>query len=102
MEPETSHRTRRIIRRRRDGRGTALKSKEEPATEIQAIMIRKNYMNIVEAWRWIEEHGYDPLKMHETDNLWRFRIRVPMPGARYRTIDLDDDGNIMAVILVKN
>lgn len=51
---------------------------------LEAILFDKAYFTKNEAFKWLNKNGYKPLKIHETDNFYRFRLIEPIRGARYR------------------
>jgi hypothetical protein len=51
---------------------------------IQSILFNKLYYTKREAINWINNHNFYPIKFHETDNFYRFRMLAPKKGARYR------------------
>jgi hypothetical protein len=41
-----------------------------------------------DAYSWVFDHGYYPLKEHTTDHYYRFRLSEPNPRARYVTKEI--------------
>ena len=58
-------------------------------SEIQSILIDKNYFTLEQANDWIKDKGFRPIKkVHETSNLYRFRITDPKLYSRFYVIPL--------------
>lgn len=51
---------------------------------VQSILFNKLYFTKRKAIEWLEDNEFVPLKIHETDKFYRFRMLEPKKGSRYR------------------
>lgn len=51
---------------------------------IQSILLNKMFYTKSQAINWLKVHDFRPMKLHETEHFYRFRMRNPIPGSRYR------------------
>lgn len=68
----------------------------------QAIHLRKDAFSKGEAYAWIREHGYKPIKaVHTSPHFYMFRLVDPdrIKGARFRTIELGKVGEMIVAYL---
>jgi len=54
----------------------------------QSILINRYMFSERDAYSWVFDHGYYPLKEHTTDHYYRFRLSEPNPRARYVTKEI--------------
>lgn len=55
-------------------------------TEIQSVLFNRNVWSIPDAYSWLVEHDFKPMKKaHLTENNIRFRIRLPTKYKRFTT-----------------
>ena len=60
-------------------------------SEIQSILFSKGKWNTRKARTWLKTHDFIPLKKaHTTKNYYRYQIRKPMKGRKFKTIGLTD------------
>jgi hypothetical protein len=65
---------------------------------VQNVSLRRSKFSKGEAIAWVRSHGYKPLKdVHVTPEFFQFRLVDPdrIKGARFRTVDLGDVGNLL-------
>jgi hypothetical protein len=65
---------------------------------VQNVSLRRSKFSKGEAIAWVRSHGYKPLKeVHVTPEFFQFRLVDPdrIKGARFRTIDLGEDGRMI-------
>jgi hypothetical protein len=64
---------------------------------VQSITLRRDAFSKDEAFRWVRDHGYSASKVDIGPHFFRFRQVDPdrLHGARFRTIDLGDVGNLL-------
>ena len=65
---------------------------------IQNVSLRRDKFTREEAYEWIREHGYKPIKaVHVSPHFFQFRLIDPerLRGARFRTIDLGKVGHMI-------
>lgn len=67
------------------------------SSKVQSVLFDKKEFSNKEAKLWLRQHDFTPIKLDITENLRRFRIREPIKGKRFRTIEFDDA--IQAVIM---
>ncbi len=66
----------------------------------QSILFKKKYFTLEEAEHYIKRFGYEPIKkVHETANMYRFRLAEPIPDVRYRIVKLPKKGVEMVIML---
>lgn len=51
---------------------------------IQSILIPKHF-GLTKAKKWIKDHKFKIIKIHETEHFYRFRQLTPDNNKRYRT-----------------
>jgi hypothetical protein len=54
-------------------------------SHVQAIIFDRYKYSEQQAIKWLSDHNYHPMKLHDTTNFHRFRIREPIHGERYIT-----------------
>ena len=59
-------------------------------SEIQSIHIPINKYTKKEAWDWILQHGFTPIKETKESNYYKFRLDDPKYYKRFRTKVLDN------------
>jgi hypothetical protein len=57
---------------------------------LQSIIFPKSKFSLLESIDWLMTNGYKTLKVHETEDFYRFRQAAPLTGGRYRTKTLDN------------
>lgn len=58
---------------------------------IQSVLLSKKYFkNLQSAEDWIERHGFKLIKVHSTQDYYRFRQFEPNDKKKYRTIDVSE------------
>jgi hypothetical protein len=65
---------------------------------VQNISLRRDKFSKGEAYAWIRDHHYHPIKeVHVSPHFFMFRLVDPerLHGARFRTIDLGKDGHMI-------
>ena len=62
-----------------------------PHSFIQAVLVKKGSLNRESATKLVHSHGFNPIKMHETINYYRFRLVEPKSSYSYRTKILPDE-----------
>lgn len=55
---------------------------------LQSIIFKKTYFDKNDTISWIYLHGYHPIKFHETEHFYRYRMLPPVKNARYRTVSI--------------
>lgn len=56
-------------------------------SEIQAVLFDRIYWDIPEAYSWLVEHNFKPIKAaHSTANYIRYRLKLPSKYRRLRTL----------------
>jgi hypothetical protein len=66
---------------------------------IQSIIFNKKYgWTIPNASKWIIDHGYKLMKIHETKDSIRIRQEVPSKNVNYRTIKLGENTGVSFVV----
>lgn len=56
-------------------------------TEIQSILFHKHIWDIPDAYSWLINHDFKPIKApHLTENYIRYRIKSPKKYKRFRTV----------------
>ena len=59
-------------------------------TEIQSVLLNKNYFTLRQAKAIVKDMGFEPLKFHETEEYYRFRIQNPRMFDRFRNKKIKD------------
>lgn len=59
-------------------------------TEIQSVLLNKNYYTLKQAKAKIKLMGFEPIKFHETEEHYRFRIQNPRMFEHFRTKHVQD------------
>ena len=63
----------------------------------QSVALRRDRFSKGDAYAWIRDHGYRPIKpVHETPAFFQFRLVDPerLHGGRFRTMALGDVGHL--------
>lgn len=68
-------------------------------SSVQSILLDKNYFTEKQAKTKIKNLGYEPLKFHETEAYYRFRIQNPAMFLKLRSKKIQE--GILFVIGVK-
>lgn len=58
--------------------------------KIQSIIFKKDKITIPEIIYWLEKHGYDYKKLHETRHNIRVRLHNPSKNKRFRIKPISD------------
>lgn len=67
-------------------------------SKVQSIIFEKSLYTTKNARRWLENNGFMPIKHVDiSKNFYRYRVRQPRYGAKYRMIEFTD--GIKAVIM---
>jgi len=59
--------------------------------KVQSVIFPKSEFSQAMAVRWLASHNYDHQKHDVTDRFHRFRQFDPVPGAKYHTVKLGND-----------
>lgn len=51
---------------------------------VQAVLFSKRKWNARSGSAWMKSHGHTYIKIHETDNYFRFRVIEPVRGRKYK------------------
>ena len=65
---------------------------------IQNVSLRRDKFTRAEAFKWIHDHGYKPIKgVHVSPHFYMFRLVDPdrLTGARFRSVDLGASGRMV-------
>jgi len=57
-------------------------------SEIQSILIDRDYYTKKQAIRWMDKHGFIRKKIHTTRRYYRFRQKDPKYFKRFRVLDI--------------
>lgn len=57
---------------------------------IQTILINKHILNKRQAKEYVKKMGFEPLKIHETKNYYRFRIYRPDIFSKFRAKQINN------------
>jgi hypothetical protein len=57
---------------------------------VQAILFNKKEYTPKSSLMWLHAHRYDPLKIHETKNYYRYRLKEPIKNHKYITIKVNN------------
>jgi hypothetical protein len=53
-------------------------------SQVQAILFDKTKWTFDDASLFLYDHNVEPIKMHETQNFYRFRLKTPNKKYKYR------------------
>lgn len=73
-------------------------SEIEGGSIVQSIIFNKKYYNKDKSGRYLFKHNIKPLKIHETNNYYRYRLFEPRNDAQYYTIKLK---NGVSLVIMK-
>lgn len=65
---------------------------------VQSISLRRDKFSRAEAFKWIHDHGYKPIKdVHVCSHFYMYRLVDPerLAGARFRSVDLGSVGRMV-------
>jgi len=67
-------------------------------SDIQSVVFERKYWSPEKARRWLNEHGYHPIKDVDMSHPKQYRYRLVDPRRFHHFISKDEPGHIMLVI----